>query len=139
MIWAVLAILGVPLWVIAGGIAYMFLLNRRLRNRAGDLPVRVRHASGKRWRRGHGLWVDHVFAWRSSPSGWAESLDLIRSADVREPSAGKTEGLRRMKDPVIVVLTGDARAFEVACPAGMLAAALGPFHEAGRPAPEDQA
>jgi hypothetical protein len=97
VIWAILAILGVPLWLIVGGIAYMVLLNRRLRHREGDIPVRARHAVGTRWRRGHALWVGHVFAYRSSPSGWNESLDWIRSATLRGLSAEEAHQLRHLE------------------------------------------
>jgi len=41
MIWAILALLGVPLWLCAAGILVVVLNNRRLRNRHGDIPVRV--------------------------------------------------------------------------------------------------
>jgi hypothetical protein len=107
VIWAILAILGVPLWVIVGGIAYMVLLNRRLRQREADISVRARQAPGKRWRRGHALWVGHVFAYRSSPSSWSESLDLVRSAALREVDAEDLHRLRHLANPVIAVLSTD--------------------------------
>ena len=42
MIWAILAALGVPLWLCAIGIFMLLFNNRRLRKRYGDVPVRVR-------------------------------------------------------------------------------------------------
>ena len=127
MIWAILALLGVPLWVIAGGIAYMLLLNRHLRRREGDIAARARSTPGKRWRRGHGLWVDDVFAWRSSPSSWSESLDVVRSATVRQLSTEEAHQLARLKDPVLVVFSADGRTFEVTAPGSARAALLGSF------------
>jgi hypothetical protein len=127
VIWAILAVLGVPLWVVAGGIAYMFLTNRRLRHRDGDVPVRARQAPGKRWRRGHGLWVGDVFAYRSSPSSWSESLDLVRSATLRELSPEETHLFRRLTNPVIAVLATDDRTFEVAAEGARSKVLLGPF------------
>jgi hypothetical protein len=41
MIWAILALLGVPLWLCTAGILVVALNNRRLRKRHGDIPVRV--------------------------------------------------------------------------------------------------
>jgi hypothetical protein len=41
VIWAILAFLGVPLWVCAAGILVILVNNRRLRTRYGDIPVRV--------------------------------------------------------------------------------------------------
>jgi hypothetical protein len=127
MIWAILAILGVPLWVIAGGIAYMILLNRHLRHRKGDMPVRARYASGKRWRRGHAVWIGDVFAYRSSPSSWNESLDQVRSATLRELTAEEAHALRRVDDPVVIALAADDRTIEVAAAGSEKSALLGPF------------
>jgi hypothetical protein len=127
MIWALLAILGVPLWVIAGGIVYMILLNRHLRHREGDMPVRARYASSKRWRRGHAVWVGDVFAYRSSPSSWNESLDRVRTATLRELTAEEAHALRRVGDPIVVVLATDDRTIEVAAAGSQKDALLGPF------------
>ena len=138
MIWAILAILGVPLWVVVGGIAYMLLLNRHLRHRRADLPVRVRSAPGKRWRRGHALWVGHVFAYRSSPSSWSESLDWISSVTLRELSSQEARQLRRLPSPVIAVLNSEDRALEVATAGTRVEALLGPFSENRAPDPPEQ-
>ena len=127
MIWAILAILGVPLWVIAGGIAYMILLNRHLRHREGDMPVRARYASGKRWRRGHAVWVGDVFAYRSSPSSWNESLDRVRFATLRELTAEEDRALKRLEHPVVVVFTAADRTIEIAASGSQKDALLGPF------------
>ena len=40
MVWAILALLGVPLWLCAAGIAIITFRNRGLRKRHGDIPVR---------------------------------------------------------------------------------------------------
>jgi hypothetical protein len=42
MIWAILALLGVPLWLCAIGILALFFRNRGLRKRAADIPMRLR-------------------------------------------------------------------------------------------------
>ena len=67
MIWAILALLGVPLWLCAPGILSLVLRNRELRKRYGDIPVRVRRAGKKRWTRGHAIWVSDVFACAARP------------------------------------------------------------------------
>lgn len=64
MVWAILALLGVPLWLCTLGILTLVLRNRWLRKRPGDVPVRMRTASGKRWHRGHAVWVHSVFVFR---------------------------------------------------------------------------
>ena len=68
MIWAILALLGVPLWLCALGILTAVVQNRKLRKRYGDIPVRVRRPGKKRWTRGHAIWVSDVFAWRGTPA-----------------------------------------------------------------------
>ena len=49
MVWAVLALLGVPLWLCALGILSLVVRNRQLRERYGDIPVRMRRPGKERW------------------------------------------------------------------------------------------
>ena len=42
MIWAILALLGVPLWLCAIALLILVLRNRGLRKRALDIPMRLR-------------------------------------------------------------------------------------------------
>ena len=58
MIWAILALIGVPLWLCALGILTVVVQNRKLRRRHGDIPVRVHRSGKKRWSRSHAIWVD---------------------------------------------------------------------------------
>jgi len=55
VIWAILAMLGVPLWLIAIALLVLVLRNRGLRKRVLDIPMRLRVDPEGRWRRGHGL------------------------------------------------------------------------------------
>ena len=91
MIWAILAVLGVPLWLCALGIFMVILQNRKLRKRYGDIPVRVRRSGKRRWTRGHAIWVSDVFAWRGSPAAWDEDLLRVGGATLRaaDPEEGK--------------------------------------------------
>ena len=57
MIWAILVLLGVPLWLCAIGILTVVFQNRRLRKRPGNVPVRVLRPGKSRWTSGHGVWV----------------------------------------------------------------------------------
>jgi hypothetical protein len=66
VIWAILAFVGVPLWLCAIGILMLVFNNRKLRKRPGDIPVRILRPGKKRWTRGHAIWVSDVFAWRAS-------------------------------------------------------------------------
>ncbi len=106
MIWAVLAILGVPLWLCAVGISVLVLRSRALSARPGNIQVRVLRPGASRWRRGHGLWLSDVFAWRASPAAWAEDLVLVSALRTRAVNPGEARALRRLgDDPVVVELT----------------------------------
>jgi hypothetical protein len=106
VIWAVLAILGVPLWLCALAILTLVLRNRRLRKRHGNLPVRVLRPGRTRWSRGHAVWVSDVFAWRGSPAAWSEDLVQVVGAIVREPEPAERKGLHRLGEgPVVAVLS----------------------------------
>ncbi len=131
MVWAFLALVGVPLWLCALGILSLVVRNRQLRKRYGDLPVRVRRPGKKRWTRGHALWVSDVFAWRGSPAAWKEELIEVGAVSVRPADDDEREQLRRLADePVIATLAiADGEQLEVAADPDRRAALMGPFHQ----------
>src|SRR3990172_12803118 len=98
MIWAILALLGVPLWLCALGILVILLNNRRLRKRHGDIPVRVKRPGKDRWTRGHAIWVSDVFAWRGSPAAWNEDLAQVVGVTLRTPDPEERKKLHRLGD-----------------------------------------
>lgn len=105
MIWAVLALLGVPLWLCAAGILALVYRNKSLRQRHGDIPVRVLRAGKTRWTRGHAVWVSDVFAWRGSPAAWREDLFQVTAATVGA-FAEESKKLHRLGDnPAVATLT----------------------------------
>jgi hypothetical protein len=136
MIWAILAFLGVPLWLCAAGILVVLANNRRLRTRHGDIPVRVKRPAKKRWTRGHGIWVSDVFAWRGSPAAWNEELLHVADVTLRTPSAKEQHKLHRLGDGFgiarLSVLGYDPVA--VAAGRGQRTALLGPFQPTDRSA-----
>jgi hypothetical protein len=108
MIWALLAFIGVPLWLCALGILALVYRNRDLRKRHGDISVRVLRPGKSRWTRGHAVWVSDVFAWRGSPAAWNEYLELVRSASVRPATQEERKKLRGLGDgAVVAMLTTD--------------------------------
>src|SRR5438270_13333277 len=74
MIWALLAAVGVPLWLCAVAILILLFRNRALRKRPGNVPVRDRPHYRQRWSPGHGVWIHDVFAFRGLPAAWKEAL-----------------------------------------------------------------
>jgi hypothetical protein len=135
MIWALLAFLGVPLWLCALGILALLFRNRALRTRHGDVPVRLMRPGKTRWARGHAVWVSDVFAYRGSPAAWNEYLERIVTATVRDATPADLEGLHRMGEGVVLatLTTDDDQVLRVATTAEHRAAVLGPFAAPTRP------
>jgi hypothetical protein len=104
MIWAILAALGVPLWLCAAGILTLVLRNRSLRTRGGDIAVRLRTAPDKRWRSGHALWVHDVLSFRALPAGWSESLLWTTAVSVREANEQERGKLHRIGDSRVIAM-----------------------------------
>lgn len=108
MVWALLAFLGVPLWLCAIAIVILVMRNRTLRKRPGDIPVRVLRPDATRWTRGHAVWVSDVFAWRASPASWHEHLEGVLAASVRPATEQEQRRLRGVGDrPVVATFTTD--------------------------------
>jgi hypothetical protein len=103
--------------------------NRKLRERHGDLPVRVHRPGKKRWTRGHAIWVSDVFAWRGSPATWNEDLVQVRDATLRAADVEECKTLHRLgEDPAIATLArAGGEILEVACRSDQGSALLGPF------------
>ena len=129
MIWAVLALVGVPLWLCALGILALVYRNKSLRQREGDLPVRVLRAGKTRWTRGHAVWVSDVFAWRGSPAAWREDLFQVTAATVGALELEESTKLHRLGDnPAVATLTPDVgEPVRVAVASEHRAALLGPY------------
>ena len=129
MIWAILAAIGVPLWLCAIGILVLVFNNRKLRKREGNLPVRVHPPGKKRWTRGHAIWISDVFAWRGSPAAWNEDLLHVSDATLRSTTPEERKKLHGLgDDPELVTLalqTGEL--LDVAVSQGRGKALLGPF------------
>ena len=102
MIWVILAILGVPLWLIAIALLGQFFRNRKLRKRPGNIPLRVLRPGKKRWTSGHGLWVSDVFAWRGSPAAWNEDLHQVSGVSIHPADTKEREKLHRIGDDPVV-------------------------------------
>jgi hypothetical protein len=119
VIWAILIAVGVPLWLCASAIGVLVYRNRALRKRGGNVPVRLRTGEGKRWVRGHGIWVHDVFGFRGSPAAWSERLVWVTSTSVRTAAAGELKGAKGIHGlgdaPVVVTFeVADAEPVEVA-------------------------
>jgi hypothetical protein len=130
VIWAILILLGVPLWLCAVGVCAVILGNRNLRKRPGNIPVRVLRPGKKRWTRGNAIWVSDVFAWRASPASWNEDVFQVTDASLHEPVDSQTmKKLHRLgENPAVAsfALNGGAL-IDVAARADHRSALVGPF------------
>jgi hypothetical protein len=128
VIWAILAFLGVPLWLCIVGILAI-LNNRKLRKRPGDIPVRVRRPGKKRWTRGHAIWVSDVFAWRGGPAAWNENLVQVVGVTPRTPDVEERKKLHRLGDgfSIATLATAKGEILEVAARPEDHKALPGPF------------
>jgi hypothetical protein len=129
MIWALLVLLGVPLWLCAIALGTIVFRNRKLRSRPGNVPVRVQVPGKTRWSAGHGVWVSDVFAWRGSPAAWREDVVQVSDASVRVPEAEVEKRLHRIGDHPLVAtfLLTDGGTLEVAGGGEHRDELLGPF------------
>jgi hypothetical protein len=136
MIWAILALVGVPLWLIAVGIASIIYRSHALRARENNAAVRLRRAGGKRWKRGNAVWTHDVFAFRGWPAAWSEALLWVTTANITAPAGDDIHRLRRMKEPIIALFTcPDGETIEVAANGADRGLVLGPVAETVAPRP----
>jgi hypothetical protein len=106
MIWAILAAVGVPLWLCAAAILVLVFRNRQLRKRPGNIAVRIRRSQKKRWLPGHCVWVHDVLAFRGSPAAWKEELVQVTEATPRQTNTAERKKLHRIGDePIVVTIT----------------------------------
>jgi hypothetical protein len=136
MIWVILVFLGVPLWLCALGIMVIVFRSRGLKQRYGDIPVRVRRSGQERWTRGHAIWVSDVFAWRGSPAAWKEDLAQVVAVSLRDPDPEERKKLHRLGEgfAIATLLLRYGETLEVAARPEQHAALLGPLEPVSEPA-----
>ena len=129
MVWAILFLLGIPLWFIVVGITVTVVRNRRLRARHGNIPVRLKRPGKARWVRGNGIWVSDVFAFRGSPAAWSEDIVQVRGVELRDPTDEERHKLRHLGDDVLIATLSIAEGepYDVAARSEQRTALVGPF------------
>ncbi|MFZ0323624.1 MAG: hypothetical protein WAN48_05765 [Actinomycetes bacterium] len=129
MVWAILLLLGLPLWFIVVGITVTLIRGRNLRRRQGNFPARLKRPGKSRWTRGNAIWVSDVFAFRGSPAAWSEDIVHVVSLALREPSDEEIHRLRRLGDRLQIATLSIAEGdpYEVATGSERRVAMVGPF------------
>jgi hypothetical protein len=127
--WALLALVAIPLWLVAFELTSLALRNRTLRRRPGNIRVRLRPPGGSRWHSGHGVWVHDVFAFRGSPAPWKETLVWVAGAASRPATPEERKQLHRLGDDLVVATLAlqPKGALHVAARAEDAAALVAPF------------
>ncbi|MFC2037569.1 hypothetical protein ACFLYD_06350 [Chloroflexota bacterium] len=142
MIWAILAVLGVPIWLVVGGLGTVLWIRSRSKKAPGVFPAKIRLRSGsfegisEKWTPMpiSALWVHDVLLVhkglalvRTIPLPVAEAVGTVQEAN---PSEIKRLG----EQPALLTFRLDNGAeLELATPGDSSSVALGPFH---RPDPE---
>ncbi len=140
MIWAILALLGVPIWLVVGGLAAALWNRSRVKNQDGVFPIKMRRLSGVEPGEGdkwppvssYALWVHDVLLvhkglglMQMMPLGVAGAEGPIESADPEEVK-------RLGENPVLLQFRlDDESVLQLAAPGDALVLAQGPFSDTG--------
>jgi hypothetical protein len=131
---ALLAVLGVNLWVIVALLAVVLARKRWVSHQPGAFKGAIRVVEGDvpglgaRWKRGYGHWVREILVWTKSPFLFRNEL-VVADSLAGDARAAKPGEVRRLgKHPTVVRLAADGGArIEVAASADGRERAAGPF------------
>jgi hypothetical protein len=136
MLIALLAVLGVNLWVIATLLAVVLTRKRWVTHQPGAFKGAIRvtegdvHGLGVKWQRGYGRWVRGILVWTKTPFFFRNELVLADALAGQARDAKPGEVRRLGKHPAVVELGVDGGArIEVAVAADGRERAAGPFAE----------
>jgi hypothetical protein len=132
MIWILIATLGVPLWLVAGGLLGALRNRRRVRRTADTFPCKVRARSGhdgsEKWSRSTacGRWVHNVLLVHKGLA--LARIDALSVRDVQGPVTRLDEFKFRGEDPVSIRLSlDDGSVIEIATATSSSSLLSGPF------------
>jgi hypothetical protein len=136
MLIALLAVLGVNLWVIVGLLAAVLARKRWVSRLPGAFKGAIRVTDGDlpglrtKWKRGYGHWVRDILVWTKAPFLLRNELVLADAlaGEARNARPGEVRRLGKLPAVVPLVVDGGAR-IEVAASAEARERASGPFTE----------
>ena len=134
MLIALLAVLGVDLWVIVVLLAVVLARKRWVSHQPGAFKGAIRVIEGDvpglrtRWKRGYGHWVRDILVWTKAPFLFRNEL-VVAEAPAGETRAAKPGEVKRLgKYPVVVSVAVDGGArVDVAVSEDAREHARGPF------------
>ena len=132
MLIALLAVLGVDLWVLVVLAVTVLGRKRWLKRQAGQFFGAVRVSRGEvhglksKWKRGSGRWVRDVFVWSNGPFLYRDELVPVdRVSGERKARPGEVKRLG--DEPVVIGFASDDATIEVAAKAEHRALVHGPW------------
>jgi hypothetical protein len=136
---ALLAVLGVDLWVIVVLLAVVLTRKRWVSHQPGAFKGAIRIIDGDvpglkaKWKRGYGRWVREILVWTKTPFLFRNEL-VAANALAGDPRAAESGEVRRLgKHPAIIPLEADSGArIEVATSEDGRERAAGPFAASAR-------
>lgn len=101
MIWAILALLGIPLWLVVGLLLGALLTRRRVTRAPGVFKAKLKLDSGsipglkETWRGAHAVWVhDVLLLFKGFARTRAQPLPVAKVEQLPQPmAAGEVKGL----------------------------------------------
>jgi hypothetical protein len=134
MVIALLAVLGVDLIVVVAFVAFVFTRKRWVKRQAGAFRGVIRVADGEvdglrpKWSRGYGRWVRDILVWTKAPFLFRNELVPANGLDEQRPA--RTDEVKRLGDhPVLIRVTADEAAVEIAARGEDSKSLLGPYRE----------
>jgi hypothetical protein len=136
MLWAILALLGVPIWLVVGGLAIMLWSRSRFKKQDGVFPAKMRHESGaasgdgEKWPpvSSYALWVHDVLLVHKG-LGMMQTIPLgVVGAEGSVESADPEKVKRMGENPMLLRFRlDDGAVLQMAVPGDSLTLAQGPF------------
>lgn len=114
MIWAALALLGIPIWLLLGALILALVSRHYFRSQNGVFPLMLRAAGEDTWRRGpsYGRYVHDVLIVHR---GLAQIRTSIHAVEHVEPLDLGDATFRHIDDPIaFTIALDDGDEFEIA-------------------------
>lgn len=131
MIWALMILLGIPLWLVAGAAGGALLSRRNAKRKPGVFPVRLRPvevgAGGKWSRKQYARWVQRVLL--SNKGAFLNLTDAYPVASgvrTNDPDSAKCKGLGE-RVVAVTITTDDGMSLEIATSAEFTELLFAPF------------
>jgi hypothetical protein len=133
MVWALLAILGVPIWLIVGALAVLLFNRRRIKRLPGTFACKLRPLNADASPGGKFSRVGSVGCWAHDVLAVQQGLGLVRTrllpaASVEGPTPVAADTIKGLGESVlsIIVTLDDGSKVEVAGNAAASALLVGP-------------